>query len=323
MSFIQEIKKAREGKTVPLTYFLSDGDLSNKTVSYGFVEGKDDPSYYRTKIKQLIPEEGQIKLFPCGGKSTLKYTYEQLSNRRLLSNRIVFFIDRDISEIVPDTNLIISKNVYITDYYSIENSIISFSAIIDTLQDVMGFSLLSTNEINTIKGLYESQIQVFQSLMLPIMANICYWKRNSIKGNYHNYSINNLFSISNGYIHLKLSPIEQLQNFYQSSCVDFSEKYDSTKVGAELYLIKEKKAESAIIRGKYLSQFFIMFCNSIFSDCAKLKINKSNKGRLLGNNDIMQVTAPRTHTPKSLTEFITATISQYYQSISKDSISNS
>lgn len=108
--------------------------------------------------------------------------------------------------------------------------------------------------------------------------------------------------------------MEQLQNFYQSSGVDFLENYDSAKVGSELDLIKEKKAESAIIRGKYLSQFFIMFCNSIFSDCAKLKINKSNKGRLLGNNDIMQVTAPRTHTPKSLAEFITATICQYYLS---------
>lgn len=324
MSFIQEIKDARNGKTVPLTYFLSDGDMSNKNVCYGFVEGKDDPSFYRTKIKQYIPEEGWIKFFPCGGKSTVKYTYERLNERGLLSNkRIIFFIDRDISDIVLDNDLIISDLVYITDYYSIENSIVSFTAIIDTLQDVMGFSLLSANDINIIKGLYESQIQVFQSLMLPIMANICYWKRNGINGNYHNYCINKLFSILNGCIHLILSPMEQLQNFYQSSGVDFYENYDSTRVGAELNLIIEKKAESAIIRGKYLSQFFVMFCNSIFSDCNKLKINKSHKGRLLGNNDIMQVTAPRTHTPKSLAEFITSTISQYYQSISKDSILNS
>ena len=246
-------------------------------------------------------------------RTPISQTYEQLSNRGLLSNRITFFIDRDISDIVPDTNLIISDYVYITDSYSIENSIISFSAVIDTLQDVMGFSLLSTTEMNIIKGLYESQLQTFQLMMLPIMANICYWKRTGIKGNYHDYRINQLFSISNGYIHTTLSQLEQLQNFYHHSCVDFDTDYDSTKANAELDLIKSKKEAYAIIRGKYLSQFFIMFCNSIYTDCAKLNINKSNKGRQLGGNDIMQVTAPRTRTPRSLEEFISITICQYYK----------
>lgn len=317
MSFLQEIKDARNGHTVPLTYFLSDSDLSNKNVCYGFVEGKDDPSYYRTKVKLYIPEEGRIKFFPCGGKSTVKYTYEQLNERGLLSNRrIIFFIDRDISDIVPDNDMIISDLVYITDYYSIENSIVSSQSVIETLQDVMGFACVCSSEIDIIMKLYESQKEFFQSLMLPIMANICYWKRNSIKGNYHDYKINKIISISDGKIHTALSPTEQVQSFYQDCCVDYATYYNPMKVKEEEDNIIKGDAQFSIIRGKYFSQFFIMFCNSIHRDCENIKITKTNKGRQLGGDDIMLVVAPRTNAPKSLQTFIGNTIGQYYKNTS-------
>ena len=59
-----------------------------------------------------------------------------------------------------------------------------------------------------------------------------------------------------------------------------------------------------------------MFCNSIHRDCENIKIKKTNKGRLLGGDDIMLVVAPRTNAPKSLQTFIGNTIGQYYKNTS-------
>ena len=47
-----------------------------------------------------------------------------------------------------------------------------------------------------------------------------------------------------------------------------------------------------------------------------IKINKTNKGRQLGGDDIMLVVAPRTNAPKSLQTFIRNTIGQYYKNTS-------
>lgn len=314
MSFLQEIKDARNGHTVPLTYFLSDSDLSNKNVCYGFVEGNDDPSYYRTKIKQQLPDNGQIKLYPCGGKLTVKYTYEAISRRNLLTNnRIAFFIDRDLSSIIDDDNLILSPYVYVTDEYSIENSMVSLQTLLDVAQDVLGFSILSSENKLFIQHYYDSQFTVFINIMLPIMANIVLWKRHDVKGNYNNFHVNKIIRIKNATInYIDDNPIKI---FYCQSNVDYDKNYNYEQEQAECNKLRGVDVQK-IIRGKYIAQFFIMLCNSLYEDAQQIGLTTTCRGRKLCDSDMMLIIAPRTETPKSLKVFIESTFCQYYKSLS-------
>ena len=54
------LRLERNGKTVPLSRFYTDFKKDSSKVCYGFVEGKDDPSYYRTTIKQKIDNKTQV-----------------------------------------------------------------------------------------------------------------------------------------------------------------------------------------------------------------------------------------------------------------------
>ena len=49
MGTVDTLRQERKGRTVPLQQFLSEYKQDVK-ICYGFVEGKDDPSYYRIDI---------------------------------------------------------------------------------------------------------------------------------------------------------------------------------------------------------------------------------------------------------------------------------
>ena len=91
---------------------------------YGFVEGKDDPSFYRGAIEHMLPKEWTVDLWSVGNKDKVIQLYADFDWVRFPKNRVVFFIDRDLSEFLKET-LPVQNNVYITDKYSIENDIVS------------------------------------------------------------------------------------------------------------------------------------------------------------------------------------------------------
>lgn len=77
---VDSIRRERNSKTVPLARFYSEYK-SNSTIFYGFVEGKDDPSYYRSIINSYLPEQCSIILYPCDGKKNVRYIFDQIRSK--------------------------------------------------------------------------------------------------------------------------------------------------------------------------------------------------------------------------------------------------
>ena len=318
MGIADLLRLERNGKTVPLSRFYTDFKKDSSKVCYGFVEGKDDPSYYRTTIKQKIDKDCSVILYPSDGKEVLKYVYEEIRNRKYPIEKIVYFMDRDLSCIINDTNIINDPYVYITDNYSIENDILNEDTLESVLQDILGFCSTPTDELSSIKNLYNQQLNDFDNRMLPIMANIIVWKQNNIKpANYKNLKIRQLFNVKNGILTQIGSQDEIIKKLYKDSQVDYS-MYDKSKMEIVMSELKEKSLVHQIVRGKYFAVFFILFCNSIHNDCSTMHINKTNKGRTLNENDIMETIAPRARVPKSLETFMEKTILQYFNNIAHD-----
>ena len=315
MGTADTLRLERKGRTVPLAQFLSDYKNDVK-ICYGFVEGKDDPSYYRRVINNKISSDCRVVLYPLGGKEIVKAMYDEIHKRDLPNNRIVYFMDRDLSSVIEDGNIIMDSYVYITDNYSIENDILNSDTLEFVMQDLLGFCNTPMGDIEKVKKLYDKQLLDFETKMLPIMANIIVWKRKEIKpANYSQLKINKLFRLKDGFLSQIGTDDEIIKKLYKDSQADYS-KYSKTEADNVMREIQKKSLVHQIVRGKYLADFFIMFCNSVYNEYANLGISApTNKGRELGPRDIMETIALRARVPQSLKQFIERTIVNYFNNL--------
>lgn len=312
---VEALRNERNGRTVPITQFYGDYKKNDTKICYAFVEGKDDPSYYRGIISYKLKENCSVILYPSGGKEVVANTYKQLDWRTYSKNRVVFFMDKDLSDIVSDPNIINENNVYITDKYSIENDIVCGETLNAVMRDLLGFSATPKEEIDKTIMLFENQKAHFVELLTPLMANIILWKNHRISpANYRNVKIDQIVRVHNGEVSLIHEQRQTIELFYKQSNVDFI-IYDELKTNSMVEEIQRKGLPDAIIRGKYIAVFFIAFCNSIYRDCGCVGVTKTHSGRTLNPKDIMETIAPRSRAPKSLHDFLSNTIEKYYTTI--------
>ena len=315
MGTADTLRLERKGRTVPLAQFLSDYKNDVK-ICYGFVEGKDDPSYYRRVINNKISSDCRVVLYPLGGKEIVKAMYDEIHKRDLPNERIVYFMDRDLSNVIKDDNIIIDPHVYITDNYSIENDMLNSDTLEFVMQELLGFCTMPMGDIEKVKKLYNEQLLDFETKMLPIMANIIVWKRKRIKpANYSQLKINKLFKVKDGSLSQIGKDDEIIKKLYQDSQADYS-KYSKTDADNVIREIQDASLVHQIVRGKYLSVFFIMFCNSLYKEYANMGISApTHNGRELSDRDIMETIAPRASVPQSLKQFIERTIVNYFNNL--------
>lgn len=314
MNTVDSLREARDGNTVPLALFYSEYKNDENTC-YGFVEGKDDPSYYRNIIQHKIGPKYSIILYPAGGKKKVKYIYDKLHENARSISKVVYFMDRDLSDLVDDDNIIKDETVYITDQYSIENDFLNENTLEYAAQDLLGFSKMTKNEKAQIKNLYKKQFELFKDAMIPIMTHIIIWKRRSIKNaTYNNLKIEKLFEVKDGNLINKKSTEENIKVLYTQSKVVCFEIENNERENI-LREIQSKNISCNIIRGKFLAEFFVMFCNSLYEDYKKIGINKTNNGRRLSIRDIMETIAPRARSPESLDHFIDSVILPYFMTV--------
>lgn len=309
---VDTLRDEREGRTVPLTLFYSEYKKEDNKICYGFVEGKDDPSYYRGIIQSRIPRGCSVILYPTGGKKAVSNIYKLINWEIYSKNRIIFFMDRDLSDIIDDPDIIQERNVYITDNYSIENDIICHETLEAVMRDLLGFSSTPQKEINKIITLFHEQKKYFTQLITPLMANIIIWKKNHLSpANYANIQINHIIKVNKGTISPKLNAEKTIELFYKQSNMDLN-NYDESTTNYIIDEIHKKGICDKITRGKYLTFFFITFCNSIYKDCSAIKVTKTHTGRTLCSKDIMETIAPRSKAPESLHIFLTNTVKTHY-----------
>lgn len=96
--------------------FILVRNNNKNSVVYAFFEGKDDYSYYSSRIKRYTEKE--IVPYQSNGKEKSLILYSMLKNNTNAfdENTILFFIDKDFDE-----NNIKSDDIYVTPGYAIEN----------------------------------------------------------------------------------------------------------------------------------------------------------------------------------------------------------
>lgn len=312
MSMLSIHQAALESSNTVLHEFLLRYKIQGKIV-YGFVEGKDDPSFYQSFIEGVLPQEWDVELFRAGGKDKVLEIYNDLDWSRFSKKRIAFFTDTDLSHFTSEP-IIEGENIYTTDKYSIENSIVNRRTCKRILTEICGFEHASHDEIDKVLDVFDREVETFLQNMIEIMAWIVYWKKHGEKPCLNDICMNHLFKFDKGNLVCIKYPKKckcRITYIHKQCNILFDAAHS---IEEELKVFKLKKNYRNYTRGKYLMWFLVNFCLSIYHNYT-IFFNSLTKNPKLeisfSDSNGMVIAGPRARCPDSLHLFIKNTYLAY------------
>jgi hypothetical protein len=269
---------------------------------YGFVEGKDDPCFYRHLVEKELPEKWSIKLIQSGSRNKVLRSYQSFDWSNYNSKRICFFVDRDMHDFL-NTQTDARSNIYVTDGYSIENSILGDKLLNSVLSDVYQINLLHPDDETKIKQIVRVNEDVFFEAILPLMGQIMLWRRSGSIANLNNLKLDSFFSFDEAICQVSEQIVLLAESAKQIGC----ERCDDADILAAVQEIRVHNRSRMMIRGKYALWFFLKQCEAIGESIHKLspKIPSPPKKRIeYGMKNAIVIIGPRVHAPESLKDFI-------------------
>lgn len=286
-------------------------------VVYGFVEGKDDPCFYRGFIDALLPEDWEVELWPAGNRDQVYRVHADMDWQRFPKKRVCFFVDRDLSSLIPES-LATDTNIYVTDGYSIENDLAKRGTCRRVLSEVCALGTVDHGELDAVCDLFDIELEKFLVSMIPTMAWILHWRRHGNRASLNDILMKDLFAFTNGVVRANSTPRNKtniVQYIHDQCGVLHDPSVDVAPLQAEL---RKGGGYRHFTRGKYVFWFLIEFCCSVrasaetfFKSCAKIPpmhvtFSASNGMTIIGN---------RSRIPNSLKTFLTDNYSEYVEAM--------
>lgn len=306
-------KNALEGAQALYHEFLMQFSHT-KACIWGFVEGRTDPSFYVGKAESMLPDSFEVDFWPAGNKKRVVDLYKLFDWSRFDKKQVLFFIDRDLSDYVPDHRLN-APNVYTTDNYSIENDLVANSVCKRILTEIMGLHELRGQEMDKVLSVFKAELLKFYRNLLPIMAYIVAWRRRGDRPCVENIKMKDLFCVQRGRLHRRSKP---------KGCRTVTD-YLCKKLGLKRQKLRKLCAQAKrdlisstqpkrFIRGKYELWFLVAFCESVRnaapSFCHSLKAPPKSSVNL-GTNNALCIVGTRARAPNSLKHFFRNTCCAY------------
>jgi hypothetical protein len=322
MDMLECHKQACESSsTVAYHDFLLEYKKDKNSI-YIFVEGKPDCNYYKPNIEIKIKEKLDVICIIAKNKNNVIGAYGCFNWSEHSREQIVFFIDRDYSEYL-DEQLLYEKNVYITDGYSIENSIVSKRLCERYLHDCKDMTDLTASEICSILDIFDEEIKKFYEYYLEIASYLIAWRKSNLKVFYDCLNLAEIFIFDEGRLKLNSNNIfSVLGEFCQKVNIKNIKKGDpclsidafknvANKVKEKLINIDPKK----YVRGKHELWFAVQFCDSIQQHSNEISENTDDRPKYSEATiiKIFNFFANKIEMPESLDIFLEDTVCEYVQ----------
>lgn len=316
MDILATLAEAKASPNVPYHEFISQYS-SYKKIIFGFIEGKDDPSFYKNFIDSRLPRHWNSCLIQAGNKKQVIEIYSRLKWSSYKRNQVLFFVDRDLSDYI-DEQVPTAKNIYITDGYSIENSILSPDTFERGLRELLGFSDISRREMERLKDVFLTQREFFYTLMIPVMSQILFWRMNGIKvkdldeikiKHFIRFEKEKLIFIS------RPDGFKSFRGYLVKKCNPTIRQYGKKAAKESIFCGIPNWSKN--IRGKYALAFLVGFMNHIqknWQDFGLTKAPTKPLANLHANNAIAHL-GTRTRIPESLDLFLQNTMMRYIKQL--------
>lgn len=174
VSFLDELLNARESPVPVYHEFLLRYERVNDVI-HVFVEGHDDVSFYQGFLAALVPHTHTVEFYRCGKKATVYETRRIIRDGGHEGVATLFVVDKDLSDYLEE-DWPIASDVYVTDYYSIENYVVSVDMLRRVWNEIFRFRNISF-KFETIATKFSEELSAFHRWALSVTAWIIWLRR--------------------------------------------------------------------------------------------------------------------------------------------------
>ena len=301
MSFLDALKKSLSDEVVVTHYFLLEYNPASNIV-HAFFEGKTDESFYGTFIRRMKPSEWKLRSYVCGNKDSVYYHYEKLSSRHRLNQPLLFFVDKDIEDIIPYERLI-GETIFVTSYYSVENYVVSSEMLEQVWSEIFRQSS-GTKESEELVDAFEVAHSLAQNRLKDMMSWALAHRRQGTRPNLDCIVTKELFNIDDNLslIYRQATPDELVRLLDDrtnvETCPETRNLMEQCKIELETHQPKE------VIRGHNEMDFFIQFIKKLKKVVATESGNKIKANIEITKSNVLDLLGPRVPIPERLREFL-------------------
>ena len=302
MNFLAELRRSRRSPATAYTEFLSQ---QSPTSLHIFVEGDNDSSFYRNFFIPYREKFNTLKFYDCGGKHQVYETRHKIMARKdppVWSNTMVllYFVDKDLSDLLQEDHPI-GTDIFVTDYYSVENYLVSEEMLEIIWTDLFNFYGNSEPEFPPVREKFQEELQRFYDYIRPVMIWIIHHKKNRVRFRFHDIKLHELFEVNEslelrcieGDVQSLIAKLDRSCNLMTTTqCLE--EEKDILELNPKTY-----------IRGKFEVWFFLQFLKALEKSIKDMGIEIRVQQGLLKEKVIVQSLGPRLNSiPKSLSKFL-------------------
>lgn len=299
MPTMLDILRSKKKESSPAMKLMIMSAHDRKSIC-GCVEGKGDIDFYQLHVNKFLPEGYEFTAISGNGKPGVKKAFRVMNWSKFDKDRILFFVDRDLSDFVEETGFRAlvedNHNVYMTDGYSIEHEIVSLSVCEAILRDLKGAGCLSVGNIEDILANFEEQLEKFYVYMTEITAPFIVGFKNGEDPKFGAVKLDDLFSFTKSGDRCALmkaqdSPLSQLV----SARLEMDYEMLQDDIFNQGQVLADKEART-FVHGKYALWFLLVFIKHI-----------SGGQTDLTEDNALETLSRYAKSPASLREFLSET----------------
>jgi hypothetical protein len=307
-SFLDTLKAAPQSPEVKRNVFLANFDPRAKKIGI-FLEGRDDPSFFRVHIEKIARETNlEVTIIVLGGKKNVLDAWRFLEQRFPDNPRLMFFVDKDHDDLISATEGTTTQgSLFVTTHYSIENFLVSEEAIAVVLTDIWGLDS-SSGAIEVACRNFSQFQQAYRIAFLPWMAWLLAARRSGTNAQNDNIDFKILTLNANHEPILKWKP-DMLTHLVRVCCQTYDTPPDAAAIALATSELKTLPTK-VWLRGKQELWCLLAFLKrleqevrndedlKLLKNCPKIRsqINPGNAVELL---------APRLPCPQELNDYLT------------------
>ena len=307
MVFLDELRRARESPVAAYQEFLLHYQRVPKDAVHAFFEGHDDVSFYINFILGFVDDANNVYTYKCGNKEGVYQTYHQITKLQNLQNKVLFFVDKDYSDVLGE-DYPKDKRIYVTNYYSIENYLVSEEILYRIWNEIFHFNGINPMSFDIIKNKFQEELNNFYDFIMPLTVWIIHQRRSGIQIDLKMLKLSQLFSFNQDLILEKREQINQgdemtiFEQIYKKPTA-FNWQAMSHLITEELKILPPK----FYVRGKFELWFFVKFVSGLSDLIKNLLLNAGEGIKIrvpIGEENAIMVLGPRIQIPESLNKFL-------------------
>ena len=299
MSFLEDLSRQRRNPAAVLHQYLVLEKSPDGTVVL-FVEGKDDQSFYLPLVRRYSNGR-DLHCFVCDGKRGVLEVFERVRKKPSWPNTVVlYFVDKDIDDLVDRGSNAREPDVYCTRWYSIENYLVGESVLEIVWSELFKLPSDHPRKTEAIE-LYRTQYDRFVRAVRTVMAWGISRRRQCKRVYWNNLPLDQCYSLDQSLVFSKL-PGASAKIRRRCGEVSPQEWRNVKTTCAELVELPPK----AYIRGKFELWFFIKFLvrlGAMLRDEGNTEL-RPRSGLTIGTGNAVEVLAPRVQVPEELDRFL-------------------